>query len=170
MKKLLTFYVLLLTNFLLSTFYCTAQDSIVINGQLKYNTRFAKVVVSKFGLGSFPIAAVPIQEGKFSLTAPGDIEPGVYRFQYSQTANDYIDIILDGKEKEISFSIDLMTEEKEPAFILSRENQLWYSYQNQSQLQFQKIEVLNQFVGMYPGTQDKIISQATKALAFAGVK
>jgi len=165
MKKLLTFYVLLLTNFLLSTFYCTAQDSIVINGQLKYNTRFAKVVVSKFGLGSFPIAAVPIQEGKFSLTAPGDIEPGVYRFQYSQTANDYIDIILDGKEKEISFSIDLMTEEKEPAFILSRENQLWYSYQNQSQLQFQKIEVLNQFVGMYPGTQDKIISQATKALA-----
>ena len=58
-----------------------------------------------------------------------------------------------------------MTEEKEPAFILSRENQLWYSYQNQSQLQFQKIEVLNQFVGMYPGTKDKIISQATKALA-----
>jgi thiol-disulfide isomerase/thioredoxin len=142
-----------------------AQDSIRISGQLLHNTRFAKVVVSKFGLGSFPIAAVPIQEEKFSLTAPGNIEPGVYRFQYSQTANDYIDIILDGKEKEISFSIDLMTEEKEPAFSQSKENQLWYSHQNQSQLKLQKIEMLNQFAAMYPSATDKIISQASKALA-----
>tara|TARA_B110000902_G_scaffold254209_1_gene317884 strand:- start:407 stop:1786 length:1380 start_codon:yes stop_codon:yes gene_type:complete len=165
MKKLLTFNVLLLTNLLLSTLYCTAQDSIVINGQLKHNTRFAKVVVSKFGVGSFPIAAVPIQEEKFSLTAPGNIEPGVYRFQYSQTADDYVDIILDGKEKEISFSIDLLSENKVPSFSQSKENQLWYSYQNQSQLQLQKIELLNQFAAMYPVTKDKIISQATKALA-----
>ena len=69
-----------------------AQDSIRISGQFLHNTRFAKVVVNKFGVGSFPIAAVPIQEEKFSLSAPGDIEPGVYRFQYSQTTNDYIDI------------------------------------------------------------------------------
>ena len=164
MKKLLTFYVLLLTNLLLSTFYCTAQDSIRISGQFLHNTRFAKVVVSKFGVGSFPIAAVPVQEEKFSLTAPGDIEPGVYRFQYSQTANDYVDIILDGKEKEISFSIDALTEEKTPAFILSKENELWYNYQNQSKTQLQKIEFLNQFVGMYPSTKDKIVSQARQAI------
>ena len=156
---LFTFYFLFLTSF------SFAQDSIRISGQLLNNTRFAKVVVSKFGVGSFPIAAVPIQEEKFSLTAPGDIEPGVYRFQYSQTANDYVDIILDGKEKEISFSIDLMTEKKTPVFIQSKENQLWYSHQNQSQLQLQKIELLNQFAAMYPGTKDKIISQASKALA-----
>jgi len=155
---LFTFY------FLLSTSFSFAQDSIRISGQLLHNTRFAKVVVSKFGVGSFPIAAVPIQEEKFSLTAPGDIEPGVYRFQYSQTANDYVDIILDGKEKEISFSIDLMTEKKTPVFIQSKENQLWYSHQNQSQLQLQKIELLNQFAAMYPGTKDKIISQARQAI------
>ena len=156
---LFTFYFLFLTSF------SFAQDSIRISGQLLHNTRFAKVVVSKFGVGSFPIAAVPIQEEKFSLTAPGDIEPGVYRFQYSQTANDYVDIILDGKEKEIAFALDALGENKEPTFSQSKENELWYNYQNQSQLQLQKIEVLNQFIALYPSATDKIISQASKALA-----
>ena len=142
-----------------------AQDSIRISGQFLHNTRFAKVVVNKFGVGSFPIAAVPIQEEKFSLSAPGDIEPGVYRFQYSQTTNDYIDIILDGKEKEISFSIDVLSENKVPVFIQSKENQLWYSYQFQSQTQLRKIEVLNQFIALYPNESDKIVAQTTKALA-----
>lgn len=151
--------------FILLTFYCTAQDSIRISGQFLHNTRFAKVVVSKFGVGSFPIAAVPIQEEKFSLSAPGDIEPGVYRFQYSQTTNDYIDIILDGKEKEISFSIDVLGENKVPVFIQSKENQLWYSYQFQSQTQLRKIEVLNQFIALYPNGSDKIVAKTTKALA-----
>jgi hypothetical protein len=103
MKKTLTFLALLV--FLQSY----AQDSIAIKGELKNNSRFAKVVVSKFGVGSFPIAAVPIQEDKFSLSAPVDIEPGIYRFQYSQTSNDYVDLIINGKEKEIEFSIDLLS-------------------------------------------------------------
>jgi thiol-disulfide isomerase/thioredoxin len=152
-------------HFLLSTSFSFAQDSIRISGQLLNNTRFAKVVVSKFGVGSFPIAAVPIQEEKFSLTAPGDIEPGVYRFQYSQTASEYVDVIINGKEKEIAFSVDVVSENKVLEFSQSKENQLWYNYQNQSQVQLQKIEMLNQFAAMYPSATDKIVTQATKALA-----
>ena len=68
----------------ISTFAQTTKDSIVISGHLKNNTRFAKVVVKKFGVGTFDIAAVPIKNEKFSITAPATIDAGVYRFQYSQ--------------------------------------------------------------------------------------
>ena len=156
---------LLLSTFLFSTSHSFAQDSIRISGQLLHNTRFAKVVVSKFGVGSFPIAAVPIQEDKFSVTAPGDIEPGIYRFQYSQTANEYVDVIINGKEKEIAFSVDVLSENKVPEFSLSKENELWYNYQNQSQIQVQKVEMLNQFSAMYPSAKDKIVTQVRQALA-----
>lgn len=160
MKKTLTFLALLV--FLQSY----AQDSIAIKGELKNNSRFAKVVVSKFGVGSFPIAAVPIQEDKFSLSAPVDIEPGIYRFQYSQTSNDYVDLIINGKEKEIEFSIDLLSiENKSPQFTKSIENKIWYDYLAQSQKQLQKIELLNQFLGAYPSVTDKIVVQGSQALA-----
>ena len=164
MKKILTFLALLV--FLQSY----AQESIVIKGELKNNSRFAKMVVSKFGVGSFPIAAVPIQEGKFSISAPMDIEPGIYRFQYSQTANDYVDLIINGKEKEIEFSIDLLSiENKSPQFTKSKENKMWYGYLAQSQKQLQKIELLNQFLGAYPSVKDKIVVQGLQALSIEKV-
>jgi hypothetical protein len=160
MKKILPFFAL----FVFMQSY--AQESIVIKGELKNNSRFAKMVVSKFGVGSFPIAAVPIQEGKFSISAPVDIEPGIYRFQYSQTANDYVDLIINGKEKEIEFSMDLLSiENKSPQFTKSKENKMWYGYLAQSQKQLQKIELLNQFLGSYPSVKDKIVVQGLQALS-----
>jgi hypothetical protein len=160
MKKILTFLSLFVF------FQSQAQESIVIKGEFKNNSRFAKMVVSKFGVGSFPIAAVPIQEGKFSLSAPMDIEPGIYRFQYSQTSNDYVDLIISGKEKEIEFSIDLLSiENKSPQFTKSKENKIWYGYLAQSQKQLQKIELLSQFLGAYPSVKDKIVVQGSQALA-----
>jgi thiol-disulfide isomerase/thioredoxin len=147
-----------------------AQESIVIKGELKNNSRFAKMVVSKFGVGSLPITAVPIQNGKFSVSAPMDIEPGIYRFQYSQTANDYVDLIINGKEKEIEFSIDLLSiENKSPQFTKSKENKMWYGYLAQSQKQLQKIELLNQFLGAYPSVKDKIVVQGSQALSIEKV-
>lgn len=160
MKKILNFLALFVF------FQSQAQESIVIKGELKNNSRFAKMVVSKFGVGSIPIAAVPIQEGKFSISAPMDIEPGIYRFQYSQTANDYVDLIINGKEKEIEFSIDLLSiENKSPQFTKSKENKIWYGYLTQSQKQLQKIELLNQFLGSYPSVKDKIVVQGSQALS-----
>jgi thiol-disulfide isomerase/thioredoxin len=95
-----------------------------------------------------------------------DIEPGIYRFQYSQTSNDYVDLIINGKEKEIEFSIDLLSiENKSPQFTKSIENKIWYDYLAQSQKQLQKIELLNQFLGSYPSVTDKIVVQGSQALA-----
>lgn len=159
--KQLTSYLLLLLS--TATF---AQDSIVIQGELKNNSRFAKVVVNKFGIGSFAIGAFPIENNKFTITAPTDIEPGVYRLQYSQTANEYVDVIINGKEKNIAFSLDLLNEneKRKPVFTQSQENQSWYSYQNQSQLQLQKIAALQQALAGYPNTTDKIVAQLQTAV------
>jgi thiol-disulfide isomerase/thioredoxin len=161
-KVALTFY------FLLSTFFCSAQDSIRISGQFLNNTKFAKVVIQKFGIGVFDIAAVPIEKetGKFSITAPIDVEPGVYRLQYSQIANEFLDVIINGKEKSITFSVDLLNEneKRKPIFTQSQENQNWYGYQNQSQLQLQKIVALQQAIALYPNTTDKIVAQLQKVV------
>ena len=142
-----------------------AQDSIVIQGELKNNSRFAKVVVNKFGIGSFAIGAFSIENNKFTITVPTNIERGVYRLQYSQTENEYIDVIINGKEKKIAFSLDLLNEpeKRKPIFSQSQENQNWYDYQNQSQLQLQKIGALQQALTLYPNTIDKIVAQLQKA-------
>lgn len=149
------------------TSLANAQDSIVIQGNLHNNSHFAKVIVNKFGVGSFAIAAAPITNQKFSLAAPSTIEPGVYRFQYSQTTSDYVDVIINGKEKNISFTLDVMVapEQRKPIFTQSQENQNWYDYQNQSQLQLQKIGALQQALTLYPNTIDKIVVQLQKATA-----
>ena len=150
----------------LFSIYSFAQDSIVIQGELKNNSRFAKVVVNKFGIGSFAIGAFPIENNKFIITTPSDIEPGVYRLQYSQTANEYVDVIINGKEKNIAFSLDLLNENenRKPVFSQSQENQNWYGYQNQSQLQLQKIAALQQALAGYPNTTDKIVAQLQTAV------
>ena len=145
--------------------FAQVHDSIKITGHLIGNTRFAKVVVQKFGVGTFDIVAVPIKNEKFTVSAPSDLPPGVYRLQYSQSSlNDYVDIIINGKEKEISFSLDIDKEDRMPVFTKSQENQKWYAYQAQSRVQLQKIEVLNQLIAQYPTPQDKIVSQVEEAV------
>jgi len=156
----------LLFLFMASTSFAQT-DSIVISGHLKNNTRFAKVVVKKFGVGSFDIAAVAIKDEKFTLTAPANIEAGVYRFQYSQNSlSDYVDVIINGKEKNITFELDVLQpiESRIPTFTASDENIKWYAYVAQSNKQLQKIEVLNQVLAQYPNATDKIVQQVEQAI------
>ncbi len=153
---------------LLTTGSCKAQDSIVLQGQLVNNTRFAKVVVKKFGVGSFDIAVAPITNGKFRITAPAELEPGVYRLAYSQSSlSEYVDVILNGTEKEISFSLDLAEEigNRKPVFTQLAENKNWYAYQAQETVQLQKISALQNALAIYPSSTDKIIKQLHKAIA-----
>jgi len=121
------------------------------------------VVVKKFTIGSFDIAAVPITNEFFKITAPSDLEPGVYRFQYSQANLDYVDIIIDGKELEIAFEIDCNAPENLPVFSKSEENINWYSFQKQQAQQLSKIEVLHQMLAQYPTTTDEIFLQTQNA-------
>lgn len=158
MKKIVSIIVLVLSSVL-----ANAQDSIRIQGHFKNNAKFAKVVVKKFSVGSFDIIAVPITNEFFKLTAPSDLEPGVYRFQYSQANLDYVDIIIDGKEREIVFEIDCNVPEILPVFSKSEENINWYGFQKQQAHQLSKIEVLHQMLAQYPTTTDEIFLQTQNA-------
>lgn len=162
MKK----HILLILILVFNINFMKAQDGIVIQGELKNNSRFAKVVVNKFGIGSFAIAAFPIQNNKFKIAVPLDLEPGIYRLQYSQTSTEYVDVIINGKENNITFSLDLLSEpeKRKPIFTQSQENQSWYDYQNQSQLQLQKIIALQQTLAGYPNTTDKIVAELQKTV------
>ena len=163
-----TFYFLLSTfYFLLSTFYSHAQDSIRISGQLQNNTRFAKVVVQKFGVGIFDIAAMQIDKetGKFSITAPADVEPGIYRFRYSQTGyGDFVDVIINGKEKLIEWSVDVSLEpdSRNPIFTASDENKAWRLFQAKQMETLNAIRIKEDFLSRYPSKSDKSYQSVLK--------
>jgi len=140
-----------------------AQDSIRIRGQLLQNTRFAKVVVRQFGVGTFDIAAFPIaQDGSFYIAAPLDIQPGIYRIQYSQNSlREYVDVIINGSEKEISFSVDVRPENasRMPVFTTSAENMAWQSFKSSLTALQQEIETLDGLLASYPDPGQKIYRQ-----------
>lgn len=147
--------------FLLATFYCSAQDSIVVKGQFINNTKYARVQMKKFAVGSFTVAGAKIKDEKFSIKLPPDIEPGVYRFQYAFTqSQQYVDIIINGKDKEINFTIDAFNDVAFPEFSKSKENQQWYAYLEETSNQLQRIELLKQFIYAYPNATAKVAQAA----------
>lgn len=153
----------ILILFLISTI-SQAQDSIRISGHLKGNTTFAKVIVKKFGIGSFDISEVTIKDERFKISAPLNIEEGVYRFQYNQSSiNGYVDIIVTGKENKIDFEMDVTKPDTTPVFNESEENKKWYNYIRDTRIEIQKIELLGQLIGKYPSKKDIIVSQLNQA-------
>ena len=145
--------------------FSQTQDSISIVGHLKGNTRYSKVVLIGFGVGQKPLGAAKINDETFTLNIPVSILPGVYRFQFSQVnANEYLDLIIDGMEKKIHFTIDLNKETKVPLFSESNENKRWYDYLAQSQVKLMKIELLNQLWNQYPDQKDKIVRQVQQTV------
>jgi thiol-disulfide isomerase/thioredoxin len=149
--------------FLLTTFNSNAQDSILVRGQFIGNTKYAKVLMKKFEIGSFPIGGSSIKDEKFSLTLPPEIPPGVYRFQYAIGEGEkYIDLIINGKEKEIAFAMEANNEMATPIFIASEENKRWYAYIAQNRQQLERISLLSQFINAYPNSNAEVIKAAVK--------
>lgn len=135
-------------------------DSITVVGQLKGNLRYTKAVLIGFGVGQKTLGMAKIIGEAFTLKIPSTIAPGVYRFQFSQTnTNEYLDIIIDGFEKKVHFTIDLNKSTKLPLFIESNENRRWYDYLAESGIKLMKIELLNQLLNQYPNQEDLIVSQ-----------
>ena len=154
-------YSLLALVFLLSAFFAYAQDSIVVSGQFVGNTKYAKVLMKKFEVGSFPVGGAAIKDEKFTLTLPPDIEPGVYRFQYAAAQGEqYVDIIINGQEKEIDFTLEANDELALPTFNASEENRKWYAYLAEDRNQLVRIDLLNQFINAYPNANAKVVKAA----------
>lgn len=137
------------------------QDSIVIKGKFLNNSRYAKVVMQKFAVGIIPIAGATIYKDSFSLAIPKSIDPGVYRFQYSFSDSEhYLDLIINGEDEEISFQLDCNDKQVNPIFFTSDENKKWYTYLEQNKKQLDRINLLNQFINIYPNVTSKVYQAA----------
>lgn len=159
--KLSACYVLLFITFLLTSFQSFAQDSIVVKGTFVGNTKYAKVLMKKFGVGSFYVGGAAIKKDSFSLKLPPNIEQGVYRFVYAVAeGEEYVDIIINGTEKNIHFTLNANDENAAPVFVASDENKLWYAYKTQSNAQLLKIDLLNQFIYAYPNRNAAVVKAA----------
>jgi thiol-disulfide isomerase/thioredoxin len=145
---------------LLFSFSIQAQDSIVISGEFKQNNQFVKVVMHKFNIGYFPIAATSIKENKFRISLPPLFESGVYRFKYSFANNDrFFDLIINGKDKNINLVIDANSNDLLEIFG-SDENKMWYEYNKNLNYQIQRIVILQQFINSYYFNNSRTIKQA----------
>jgi len=159
---------------LFSTIAVNADDSIVVSGQFKHNSKYAVSVLEQFRLGSLPIAKAAINkdEGSFRIALPANTPAGIYRLRYSQSTPDaYIDIIVNG-EKAVDFTIDLFSDDKRPVFRNSPENSAWYEYQSAiAQLQYE-IEVLGGFISSYPDTLEPtvVLAKSTRREKIANAK
>ncbi len=163
-KKLLNFsffhFVALFIFIMLNT-SSIAQDSIVVKGRFVGNTKYAKVLMKKFGVGSFPVGGAAIRKDSFTISLPSNIETGVYRFEYAMSeSGQYLDLIINGTEKEIVFSLKANDENAAPDIIASNENKLWYNYKAQTNEQLLKIDLLNQFIYAYPNSESAVVKAA----------
>lgn len=160
-KSLNLWFLVVLFSFF--TFISFAQDSIVVKGKFIGNTKYAKVLMKKFEVGNFPVGGATIKNDSFKLVLPQEIPAGVYRFQYAVGEGEkYLDIIINGKEKEIAFTLEANEEMALPKFTASVENQKWYAYQKQNSLQMERIALLNQFINAYPNAQAEVVKVAVK--------
>ncbi|MFY8165297.1 MAG: TlpA family protein disulfide reductase, partial [Sediminibacterium sp.] len=133
----------------------------MVKGRFVGNTKYAKVLMKKFGVGSFPVGGAAIKNDSFAISLPATIEPGVYRFVYAMSEQElYVDLIINGTEKVIAFSIKANDENAVPNFIASIENKLWYNYKAHTNEQLLKIDLLNQFIYAYPNSESAVVKAA----------
>ena len=159
------FNILLLISFLFSSTIALSQDSIIVRGRFIDNTKYAKIVMKKFGVGSFVVGGSVIIKDSFALSLPANIETGVYRFQYAMSESErYLDIIINGKEKEIAFTIQANDENATPVFYVSEENKKWYAYNAQVNALLLKTNLLNQFIVSYPNVESAVVKAAHQEL------
>jgi thiol-disulfide isomerase/thioredoxin len=151
----------LFLTFCLVVGFSFAQNNSTITGTFKGNSTYAQVILKQFNVGSSPIARAEIIGETFTLTLPENITPGVYRLQYAFAQNEqYLDIIINGKDQNIVFTLPADEPYAFPTFANSKENQLWYNYIATNTQQLERISLLNQFINAYPNPNASVIKVA----------
>lgn|GEM_PF-4791199 len=104
-------------------------DSIKIQGKFLKGNQFFNGSLWQFGVKKTEIVKFEIKNGVFSFSLSPSIDPGVYRLQFDESnEKPYVDLIVDGIEKNIVFEIYLYNIEIFPVFQESIQNRRWYTY------------------------------------------
>ncbi len=156
-KKILCSSIFYFFIFILLNKNSFAIDNIVAKGKSVGYTKYAKVLIKKFDVCSFLVGVVDIKNDSFTNFLHSTFEPVFYRFNYViPEREEYVDLIINGKEKVINFSLKANGENAVPNFIASKENILWYNYEAQTNEQLLKIDLLNQFIYFYPFSESSV--------------
>ncbi|UPZ17885.1 TlpA family protein disulfide reductase [Flavobacterium humidisoli] len=148
----------------ISLSFAQVKDSIRIRGEFHDNIRYASAVLVAFGSEEKAVLKSPIKQGVCKISLPADLTPGIYRLVYSQSeAASYIDLILNGSEPLISFSLDANKKET-VVFKESDSNKRWYGYLLASRSRLLKIEMLSELWMNYPDRRDKILSAVKSSI------
>lgn len=140
-----------------------ANNNVIINGVFLNNTKYNHVYLEKFSIGSSVIASSKIVNDSFYLELPNTIEAGVYRLKYSLVeTNSYFDIIINGREKNITFTFDFNASGTLPVFAPNSENEIYYSFLSYESERIKSLLVQQFFLQNYPNLTDKVFKKVNK--------
>lgn len=137
-------------------------DSITIAGQFSKTEAVSKVIMKKFGVGSFEIAASPVKNGRFDIKI-GKIPSGVYRMQFGNSNSEHIDIIINGRESNLFLEISNNASSPSVNFTNSQENKIWHDYK-------QKIVQLSQRMNVKDSSSFQKVEEEYMAMSKAFLK
>jgi hypothetical protein len=129
----------------------TSLDSINIRGNILNRNNIYTGSLWKFGIEKKEIMKFEIKNDFFSFSLPSSIEPGVYRLQLSDSIEKhYIDLIVDGIEKNIIFDIVLNVNTiASLEFKESIQNLNWYSYIKSTSKSINRLDKLHDYLSIF---------------------
>jgi len=137
-----------------------ANATVVIQGVFLNNSKYQHVYLEKFSIGSTVIASSKIENNLFYLELPDTIEAGVYRLKYSQVeANSFFDVIINGKEKNITLTFDFNASGTLPVFAANSENKIYYNFLTYESERIKSLLVQQFFLQNYPNLTDKVFKK-----------
>jgi len=138
-------------------------DSITIKGRLIGNQRFSSVTVQQYSKNLEAITKAPISGEQFTLNLSEPTLPGMYRLVYSLEDNTkYVDIIVTGSERHISFNLNINGGNQTPVFTESDANRAYYDFKKETANLLSKIYAVDYFIGDYPDSNDAVVKMMLK--------
>lgn len=127
-----------------------AQDSIRVHVNLLRDKTHLAGWLEQFGAEKSKVLEFKIQEGRVAFALPVSIVPGIYRLHLDLiNKKPFVDIIIDGKESNITCDIKTYGFEVYPVFHESVENKNWYSYLDKSKMKIERLAILFNYLSMF---------------------
>lgn len=125
-------------------------DSIRIQGKILNEKKLISGSFCRFAFDKNEILKFEIKNGLFTFLLPSNIEPGVYRLHLSESkVIFFIDLIVDGKEKNIIFDINLYVFESIAVFKESIQNFKWHNYLNSTIKRIKRLDALFNYLSTF---------------------
>lgn len=148
------------------------QDSLSVKVQFVFPVGLIDMQLQGYNdQGIQVVYAAPVQETPTTIKLPVTTN-GVFRLQAytldkgNRVPTPAIDVIVNGKEPLIAFTVDATQKQWKPVFSASVENQFWYEFRQKQEELLTKIRAISALLANYPSTslKDALVLQAEQQL------